>query len=184
LLYLFYDPRRPDAGVVFQVQTTLLLIILILWYFFGALSIEEKLVHELRGLSGRCASLEFLVRVMLFVLLEVSEVLLASHRFRPPGTTETVFSLAVLYFITFCFMAWDIIVDAGGRTDIAWQFFKYDAILAVSALTCLVAAMWRSEVACAVTIFFTGGAATFVIMKQFSVLQSIATRLCDRKKLR
>lgn len=183
-VFLANYPTEPKTEAVFQVQATFLLIILILWYFFGALNIEEKFVGQLRGLTGRCARFEFLLRVLVFVFLEMSEVGLASRWFRPPGTKETVFTLAALYFITFCFMGWDFIVDLGGRTDIAWDFFKYDAVLALSTFTCLVAALTESQWVCAITMALTAGVSGIVIALKFSVVRSIARRLRSRATLR
>src|ERR1022692_5254565 len=87
VLFIARNARRPDVEGVFVLQTALLLAILILWYFFGALSIEETFIRELRGMPGWCAWLELGLRVLLFVILELSEVVLSSDALRPHGVT-------------------------------------------------------------------------------------------------
>ena len=181
LLVFVVNVVRAESHIL-AVQTSLLMLALILWYFFGALDIEEKYVVELKRMRGHCPWLELFVRVALFIALEAVEV--ASNKLRPAYVTETVFTLGLLYVVTLGFMSWDVIVDAGGETAIAWKFFKSDSALSGAVLACLLAAIFDNQAASEICLFVSGITVGIVVWHHRETVSGIFSRLISRSTLR
>lgn len=120
----------------FAVQSGIALVVTTLFYLVGVWGIESKEFPKMRGLGGRCAFIEWLLRVVMLVVIGIAGTFIGgvSPFFELPAIAA---GLVFIVLCSFMFLLWDAVVARGGLVTDAWRFYRVDVSGAIATLFCL-----------------------------------------------
>jgi len=124
--------------VIFFIQSTLAILIILIYYLLGAWQLEQDYFNKLKTLKPVYRFCEWYLRVLILCLIGFASLYVQISPKIPYVDTPERSSLFWLALCVMFFLVWDIIVFLGGGKDIAKDFLWKDIMGFLVIAFCLV----------------------------------------------